>query len=123
MADINRVLGVRDAGSETFTMSDGAAEQTAVAGQDERYCLLVENSDTSTAGVIIKAGDGIRSSIGDLLVTVAQNERKVINLDSSRFKMLSGENAGKFVIEIKNEAGDSAFGGTVTNVKLAALQL
>lgn len=123
MADINRVLGVRDAGSETFTMSDGAAEQTAVAGQDERYCLLVENSDTSTAGVIIKAGDGIRSSIGDLLVTVAQNERKVINLESSRFKMLSGENAGKFVIEIKNEAGDSAFGGTVTNVKLAALQL
>ena len=123
MADINRVLGVRDAGSETFTMSDGAAEQTAAAGQDERYCLLVENSDTSTAGVIIKAGDGIRSSIGDLLVTVAQNERKVINLESSRFKMLSGENAGKFVIEIKNEAGDSAFGGTVTNVKLAALQL
>ncbi len=123
MADINRVLGVRDAGSETFTMSDGAAEQTAAAGQDERYCLLVENSDTSTAGVIIKAGDGIRSSIGDLLVTVAQNERKVINLESSRFKMLSGENAGKFVIEIKNEAGDSAFGGTITNVKLAALQL
>ena len=123
MADINRVLGVRDAGSETFTMSDGAAEQTAVAGQDERYCLLVENSDTSTAGVIIKAGDGIRSSIGDLLVTVAQNEHKIINLDSSRFKMLSGNNAGKFVIEIKNEAGDSAFGGTITNVKLAALQL
>ncbi len=123
MADINRVLGVRDAGSETFTMSDGAAEQTAAAGQDERYCLLVENSDTSTAGVIIKAGDGIRSSIGDLLVTVAQNERKVINLESSRFKMLSGKNAGKFVIEIKNEAGDSAFGGTITNVKLAALQL
>ena len=123
MADINRVLGVRDAGSETFTMSDGAAEQTAAARQDERYCLLVENSDTSTAGVIIKAGDGIRSSIGDLLVTVAQNERKVINLESSRFKMLSGENAGKFVIEIKNEAGDSAFGGTITNVKLAALQL
>ena len=123
MADINRVLGVRDAGSETFTMSDGAAEQTAAAGQDERYCLLVENSDTSTAGVIIKAGDGIRSSIGDLLVTVAQNERKVINLESSRFKMLCGENAGKFVIEIKNEAGDSAFGGTITNVKLAALQL
>lgn len=123
MADINRVLGVRDAGSETFTMSDGAAEQTAAAGQDERYCLLVENSDTSTAGVIIKAGDGIRSSIGDLLVTVAQNERKIINLESSRFKMLSGNNAGKFVIEIKNEAGDSAFGGTITNVKLAALQL
>ncbi len=123
MADINRVLGVRDAGSETFTMSDGAAEQTAVAGQDERYCLLVENSDTSTAGVIIKAGDGIRSSIGDLLVTVAQNERKVINLESSRFKMLSGKNAGKFVIEIKDEAGTSAFGGTVTNVKLAAIQL
>lgn len=123
MADINRVLGVRDAGSETFTMSDGAAEQTAVAGQDERYCLLVENSDTSTAGVIIKAGDGIRSSIGDLLVTVAQNERKIINLESSRFKMLSGKNVGKFVIEIKDEAGTSAFGGTVTNVKLAAIQL
>ena len=123
MADINRVLGVRDAGSETFTMSDGEAEQTAAAGQDERYCLLVENSDTSTAGVVIKAGDGIRSSIGDLLVTVAQNERKVINLDSSRFKRLSGNNAGKFVIEIKDEAGTSAFGGTVTNVKLAALQL
>lgn len=123
MADINRVLGVRDAGSETFTMSDGAAEQTAVAGQDERYCLLVENSDTSTAGVIIKAGDGIRSSIGNLLVTVAQNERKIINLESSRFKMLSGKNAGKFVIEIKDEAGTSPFGGTVTNVKLAAIQL
>ena len=123
MADINRILGMRDAGSETFTMSDGAAEQTAVAGQDERYCLLVENSDTSTAGVIIKAGDGIRSSIGDLLVTVAQNERKIINLDSSRFKMLSGENAGKFVVQIKDEAGTSAFGGTVTNVKLAAIQL
>ena len=117
MADINRVLGVRDAGSETFELSDGAAEQTAVAGQDERYCLLVENSDTSTAGVII------RSSIGDLLVTVAQDEKKIINLDSSRFKKLSGDNAGKFVIQIKNEAGTSAFGGTVTNVKLAAIQL
>lgn len=123
MADINRVLGVRDAGSETFELSAGAAEQTAVAGQDELYCLLVENSDTNTAGVIIKAGDGIRSSIGDLLVTVAQNERKIINLDSSRFKMLSGDNAGKFVIQIKNEAGTGAFGGTITNVKLAAIQL
>lgn len=123
MADINRVLGVRDDGSKSFTMSNGAAEQTAVAGQDERYCLLVENSDTSAAGVIIKAGDGIRSSIGDLLVKVAQNEKKIINLDSSRFKKLSGDNAGKFVIQIKNEAGTGAFGGTITNVKLAAIQL
>lgn len=83
----------------------------------------MENSDASTAGVLIKAGDGIRSSIGDLLVTVAQDERKIINLDSSRFKMLSGTNAGKYVIQIKDEAGTSAFGGTITNVKLAAIQL
>ena len=123
MADIKSVYGVRDGASEAITLSAGAADQTAVPGQDERYCILVQNTDATTAGIVVEAGAGLRASIGDLVCTVAQNEMKIIELDSSRFKKLKGDSKGKYVLHIKNAAGTGAFGGTVANVKLAAINL
>lgn len=123
MADIKSVYGVRDGASEAITLSSGAADQTVTPGQDERFCILVQNTDATTAGIVVEAGDGLRASIGDLLCTVAQNEMKIIQLDSSRFKKLKGENKGKYVLHIKNAAGTAAFGGTAANVKLAAINL
>lgn len=124
MTEIIEVKALRDGVSERFEMTAGAAEMSVRAGQDERFCLLVHNGDTAKAvGILVKAGDGIRARVGDLLATVEAGKMGIIQLDSMRFKQLSGENKGKFLIQLLKSDGSAAFDGTIASVKLAAFYL
>lgn len=116
MADINKAIIKRDAMSDAFSFSDGAAAQTVPAGMDEQFMLLIQNtSSTVDAALTIKAGDGVRASIGDLAVTVAKSKTAAITLDSARFKKLKGTDAGKFDVRITSDAPSA--------VKLLAVML
>lgn len=124
MTEIIEVKALRDGVSERFEWTAGAAEMSARAGQDERFCLLVQNGDAAKAvGIQAKAGDGIRASAGDLLAVVEAGKTGLIQLDSMRFKQLSGQNKGKFLIQLLKSDGSAAFDGTIASVKLAALYL
>lgn len=120
MADLTKTLAVRDS-SATFNLNNGAASQTIVCNEDdEKVVIYVTNSDATTARVNINKGNGIRSILGDLKVDVAQNATKVIGpLDSMRFKNMT---TGKITATVTG-TNDAAFGGTITNVKIAVVQL
>ena len=98
MADITVNKAVRD-GVATCTLATGAATQTFVYDtQDEKTAIVVTNTGSSAATVTVVAGNGIRSAIGDLVVTVQGGSTAIVGpLDSMRFKDLS---TGKVTIKI-----------------------
>lgn len=122
MTEIVEVKALRDGVSEGFELTAGAAQMSAKAGQDERFCLLVENGASAAVGVKVLPGDGIRAGAGELVAVVAAGKLGIIQLDSARFKQLSGENKGKFLVELMDETGKTAF-ASASSVKLAALYL
>ena len=83
------------------TVETGSALHTV----DEATAVIIANTDSSdVAEVTVKAGNGMRSSIGDLVVTVAAGDTVILGpLDSMRFKDMS---TGQVTIEIS--------GGTTT---------
>lgn len=88
MADIVS-LDVRNTTSTQITASAGAASFTVQLGAygDSRAVLAVTNGDSDTIRVNVKAGDGMRSVLGDLDVDIAAGKTGAIPLgDSMRFK-------------------------------------
>ena len=98
MADITVNKATRD-GVTQCTLATGTASQTFVFDtQDEKTAIVITNSASSAATVTVKAGNGIRSSIGDLEATIAANSTGIVGpLDSMRFKDMS---TGKVTINI-----------------------
>jgi len=119
MADLTKTNAVKN-GSVAVTLNAGAASQTIVVSKDERFALYIRNTDIVTARVRAVKGDGIASVMGDAYVDVAQNEEFIMGpFESARFV---GQTTGKITVTITG-TNDAAFGGTVGNVKLAAIQL
>ena len=104
MADLTVNKAVRD-GAVQCTTASGAATQTFMYDtEDEKTAVIIENSGSAAASVTVKAGDGLRSSIGDLTISVEAGKTAVIGpLDSMRFKNMS---TGKVTVAIS--------GGTTT---------
>ncbi|MBR0277260.1 MAG: hypothetical protein IJQ50_02205 [Clostridia bacterium] len=91
MSNISKTYATRD-GAKALAATQGAASQTiACDTADERTAFIVTNSsDSEAATVTVVAGNGIRSSIGNLVVTVPKSSEYIIGpLDSMRFKNLS----------------------------------
>ncbi len=87
-------------------LEEGSAVQTFDYNTvDEKTAIIINNKNESEASVVtVKAGNGMRSSIGDLVVTVNAGDTVVLGpLDSMRFKNLT---TGQVTIEIS--------GGTTT---------
>ena len=87
MANIEKTYAIRD-NATALVSTNGAQEQTIPCDtMDEKTAFIVTNSSaTEEATVTVVAGNGIRSSIGDLVV--ASSEYIVGPLDSMRFKNL-----------------------------------
>ena len=87
----------RDDGA-IFTMSDS----------DHRYLIIVENASADTAKTVkIKAGDSYAATV-DIEQELAAATTRYINIESARFKNLTGTNKGKVLIE-----------GTDDNIKVS----
>ncbi len=97
MADITKTNAVTN-GSVTFTPTAGAASQTFAVSKDERAAIYVKNGSAAEINVTVKAGDGISSVMGDLVVAVAAGAEKIIGpLESARFITKS---TGKITVEL-----------------------
>ena len=89
MANIEKTYAIRDNATE-LTSTTGVAEQTIPCDtMDEKTAFIVTNTSAEDATVTVVAGNGIRSSIGNLEVTVPANSEFIVGpLDSMRFKDL-----------------------------------
>lgn len=125
MSEIKIVAGVMDGVSTNLAFTPCESTMTALSAKDERSAILVKNGDaTHAVGIYVEAGDGIRSSIGGLLCAVEAGETCAIMLDSMRFKKLSGEKRGSFVLKLcKKGDKETAFDGVLTSVGMAQIRL
>lgn len=106
MANITKTYATRDSATELVPTA-GTETQTIVCDtMDEKTAFIVSNTGSSAATVTVVAGDGMRSSIGDLVVEVPASSEYIVGpLDSMRFKNLKD---GTITVNIS--------GGT-TNIK------
>lgn len=119
MADITKTSAVKN-GAAVVTLNNGATSQTIPVTKDELFVLYIRNLDTVSARVMALAGNGIASAMGNAFVDVAQNGEAILGpFESARFVNTS---TGKITVVI-NGTNDAPFSGTITNVKLAGLQL
>lgn len=90
MANIEKTYAIRD-NATALVSTNGAQEQTIPCDtMDEKTAFIVTNSSAAEeATVTVVAGNGIRSSIGDLVVAVPASSEYIVGpLDSMRFKNL-----------------------------------
>jgi hypothetical protein len=118
MADITNIeTALNDATELTF--SDGAASQTfEFSVPDEKLFVVVRNDDANEATITITAGDFLQNGYGDLEQAVANGEYFIFQLESGICKDEDGE-----VTVTMTDADGSAFSGTVTDVKIAVVEL
>ena len=97
MADVS-VLNVSGGSYDSITTSsivgsDATGEIPCENGKDSRMAVLVINGDDEGIKFTVKApasGGGVRSGLGDLVVTIAAGDQALIPLfDTARFKVLS----------------------------------
>jgi hypothetical protein len=119
MADLTNIAAVRNS-SATFTWSNGAASQTVVLSKpDEKFILLAYNTDAVAARIRVAAGAYSGAALGSIYKDLVQNALAEIGpLEGERFKNADG----KLTVTITG-TDDGVFGGTVTAVKLAVIQL
>lgn len=124
MAEIGCIFGVRDGISANVKFTEGEAAMKVQAGNDERTALLIRNEGESACGIYVEPGDGLRSAIGGLLVAVPAGEMRFLELDSMRFKHITGEDRGKFTLRLCDQTDkDKAFTGAASAMKFAAIKL
>lgn len=124
MAEMNCVFGVRDGISDNVQFTEGETSMKVQAGNDERTALLVKNEGAGACGIYAEPGDGLRSAIGGLLVAIPAGEMRFLELDSMRFKQVTGEDRGKFRLRLCDPSDrEKPFTGTAASVKFAALML
>ena len=120
MADLVNLEALRN-GSIDFTWgNNGAATQTIpLIKRDEKFILLVKNTDVVEARIRISGGIYIAGVLGSIYKDLVQDAMCAIGpLEGSRFKNVDG----KLGVLITG-TNDGVFGGTVTNVKLAVIEL
>lgn len=79
--------------------------------RDDKYLILVHNTGSTAANVIVKAGNGIQG-VADLTHSVASKTYAAVSLDSGCYKNVSGDDKGKVIIE-----------SSVTDVSVAVFKL
>lgn len=104
MANIIKTYATRDSATKLVATSGVSTQTIACDTMDEKTAFIVSNTGSADAKVTVVAGDGMRSSIGDLIVTVPASSEYIIGpLDSMRFKNLQD---GTITVQIS--------GGTTT---------
>ena len=98
MANITKTYATRDNATELIGTTGVAKQTIACDTMDEKTAFIVSNTADTAATVTVLAGDGMRSSIGNLVVEVPATSEYIIGpLDSMRFKNLTD---GTITVEV-----------------------
>lgn len=95
----NRNVFAKDEAFSTITTAVDAADgaEFVMDERDDKYLILVQNSASSAKEVTVKAGNGIQG-VNDLTYSVAASSFTFVQIDSGRFKNVSGADKGKVII-------------------------
>lgn len=89
MANITKTYATRDNATKLIATAGAETQTIACDTMDEKTAFIVSNTGSSSATVTVVAGDGMRSSIGNLVVEVPASSEYIVGpLDSMRFKNL-----------------------------------
>ena len=102
MADIavNVVSGLNEFTdvSALVTAVDSTNKDAVIPMVSDKMLLIVQNTDSSNAvTVTIKAGNSIQGN-KDISATIPASGYKIVQIESGRFKNVSGDNSGKVKI-------------------------
>ena len=90
MSNITKTYATRDDAVELIATAGDVTQTIACDTMDEKTAFIISNTGSSSAIVTVKAGNGMRSSIGDLVVEVPESSEYIVGpLDSMRFKNLN----------------------------------
>ena len=82
---------------------------------DQKGLIILENSNASaTATAKIVKGNGLQGTT-DLSITIAPSGKKIISIESMKYKNLTGDNKGKVLVKDTDT--------TATTLKVAAVFL
>lgn len=102
--------------SETFTTlmqavdaADGA-EYTPTS-RDGKHMILVHNKASAAKSVTVLSGNGLQG-VADMVTSIPASSYAAVNLESGRFKNVSGDDKGKFIIK-----------GEDANIEIAVFEL
>lgn len=99
-AIVNTILGFNVASVMPATAAVDAVDGALVTCDkaDHKMVIIMENADAANAeNVTIKAGNGFQGTT-DLVVALAASAKKVIVIESAKYKNVSGTNKGKILI-------------------------
>lgn len=102
---------VEDVAFQDIDATDGA--EFSFNQRDERILIGIKNKHVETAKTAtIKAGNSVQSAFGDLSLSVGAGDIYWAQIDSGRFKNVSGTNKGKVKIT-----------GTDANIQVCVIRL
>ena len=128
MADVS-VLDVSGGSYDSITTSSIVASAATGQipcenGKDHKMAVLVVNGDDEAVMFTVKApasGGGVRSSLGDLEITIAAGDQALIPLfDTARFKVLADNDID---FALTDDEGGALEAGELANVTIIAVQL
>lgn len=93
-------LGQNVASTLTLVGATVAADGVAIdfTEQDAKTVILVKNDGSAVGTFTVKQGDGIQGVADYVSGSIAAGATASINLESGRFKKLSGVNKGKVLV-------------------------
>ena len=84
--------------STLVTAVDTTSKEALIPMVSDKMLILIQNTDSSNSGTVtIKAGNGIQGN-KDISATIPASGYKIVQLESGRFKNVSGDNSGKVKI-------------------------
>lgn len=99
-AIVNTVLAFNTGAAMPATAAIDAVDGALITCDkaDQKMLIIMENADAANAeNVTIKAGNGIQGT-EDLVIALAASQKKVITIESGKYKNVSGTNKGKIKI-------------------------
>ena len=85
--------------------------QFNMSAADQKYLILVQNNGSAAATVTFKTGNGIQG-VADLSKSIGAGKYVFLQIESGRFKNVTGDNKGKVIIE-----------GSTTDIKVGVFKL
>ena len=121
MADVDITTGSLNSGEELeFTTTGGDNRTLEYSGKDEKIVVVLYNdgSEDEDADVVFEAGDLFQKELGDITVTLDQDEYQFITFDSARVK----DDDGEITIEIYDKGADTRLSDS-SDIGVAVLEI
>jgi hypothetical protein len=104
----------------TFTAATGT-DYFVPDNADGRVALIIKNSNTQSAAVTLKAGDGALAPLGDVKIAAGAGETvflPLVRAETARVKVTTGADKGKVLVTTAVDTG-----GVISSVGIGVVSV